>query len=126
MLRFGRWHGDWVPWNLAVSAAGLHAFDWEHSASEVPVGLDLAHWAFQVSLVLHGSDAAAAAAAADAACRDGWPRLDVPPAQGRCIATLYLVEMALRTWRLQRAGGGWNERLHPGLARVLAGREVTA
>jgi hypothetical protein len=28
---WGRWHGDWVPWNLARCHRGLVAWDWEYS-----------------------------------------------------------------------------------------------
>ena len=38
---------------------------------------------------------------------------------GRLVARLYLLEMSLRTFRLQRNGGRWNPALYPGLLPVL-------
>jgi len=50
-VRTGWWHGDWVPWNLAVDGPALWAFDWEYAEPGAPVGLDLVHHAFQRALV---------------------------------------------------------------------------
>ncbi|MCU1354499.1 MAG: hypothetical protein JWM05_3708, partial [Acidimicrobiales bacterium] len=72
----GRWHGDWVPWNLARCAGGLAVWDWEYSEAGAPVGLDEAHAAFQLSFVGAGRPAPTAfadAAAAVAATRDVHP-----------------------------------------------------
>lgn len=60
----GWFHGDWVPWNLAVTdgapgGSGLVAWDWEHAASGVPLGLDDLHGAFGVARH-HGTDIAGA------------------------------------------------------------------
>jgi hypothetical protein len=120
-LAFGRWHGDWVPWNLALDGPDLYAFDWEHSSCEVPWGLDLAHWSFQQALVTGGQDARSAAAAADGATTS-WPESGVDVAHPEVIVSLYLLEMALRTIRLKIMGGKWNSRLHPALFDVLTER----
>ena len=40
-LTFGRWHGDWVEWNLARADGRLFAWDWAYSAPDVPFGFDL-------------------------------------------------------------------------------------
>ncbi|MCD0447820.1 hypothetical protein LO762_01220 [Actinocorallia sp. API 0066] len=110
---FGRWHGDWVPWNLGTHRGVPQVFDWEHSAPGVPFGLDLLHWRFQVALVLRGRPLASAALAVreSAAAELGDPS----------AADLYLLEMAARTWRLRRGGGGWNPALHPAFLDVLDG-----
>ena len=41
-LTFGRWHGDWVEWNLARGRTDeLWVWDWAYSAPGVPFGFDL-------------------------------------------------------------------------------------
>ncbi|TDC34515.1 hypothetical protein E1211_17365 [Micromonospora sp. 15K316] len=121
-LEFGHWHGDWVPWNLGRHAGELVAWDWEHSAPDVPLGFDLAHDAFQRALVLRGEPAVAAAGAVDAALDRYGDQLGLDPAQRRAVADAYLVEMWLRTFRLADAGAGWNEALHPALLDVIEKR----
>lgn len=49
--QWARWHGDWVPWNMARSSRGLVVWDWEYSEPGAPVGLDEAHSRYQVSRV---------------------------------------------------------------------------
>jgi hypothetical protein len=120
-LAFGRWHGDWVPWNLALDGSELYAFDWEHSAAEAPWGFDLAHWSFQQALLSRGLDARSAAAAADHETA-AWPTSGVDVPQPGLVVSLYLLEMALRTIRLKSEGGSWNPRLHPALFDVLNDR----
>ncbi|TNH31591.1 hypothetical protein FHG89_01570 [Micromonospora orduensis] len=121
-VEFGHWHGDWVPWNLGRHAGRLVAWDWEHSAPDVPVGFDLAHDAFQRALVLRGEPAAVAAAAVDGHLERHGERLGLGSAQRRLVADAYLVEMWLRTWRLADAGAGWNAALHPALLDVIEKR----
>ncbi|RJK97895.1 hypothetical protein [Vallicoccus soli] len=50
-LGHGRWHGDWAPWNTAAGADGrVQVWDWERSATGVPLGLDAAHLRAQALL----------------------------------------------------------------------------
>lgn len=119
-LRFGRWHGDWVPWNVGWAGGRLQVWDWEHSTPDAPAGLDLAHWPFQVELVLRGRPLTDALAAVRLACAAGWHELGVSAQDGETVADLYLVELALRTYRLFRGGGGWNGALYPALLPALA------
>lgn len=65
-VSWGRWHGDWVPWNLARCSRGLVAWDWEHSEPGAPVGLDEVHGAYQVARVVEGQPIAEALRAARA------------------------------------------------------------
>ncbi|WP_426571198.1 hypothetical protein [Aquihabitans sp. McL0605] len=51
---WARWHGDWVPWNLARCHRGLVAWDWEYSEPGAPVGLDEVHGAYQHARVVQG------------------------------------------------------------------------
>ncbi|MGC5032100.1 hypothetical protein [Micromonospora sp. DT229] len=122
-VEFGHWHGDWVPWNLGRHSGGLVAWDWEHSGPDVPVGFDLAHDAFQRSLVLRGEPAATAAEQVRRWLDRYGDRLGLDPARRRLVADAYLVEMWLRTWRLADAGAGWNPALHPALLDVIEKRQ---
>ena len=47
----GSWHGDWSPWNLGRHDGRLWAWDWEYARGDVPLGLDVAHFGFQVAFV---------------------------------------------------------------------------
>lgn len=122
-VEFGHWHGDWVPWNLGRHAGELVAWDWEHSGPDVPVGFDLAHDAFQRSLVLRGEPAATAAEQVRQWLDRYGDRLGLDPARRRLVADAYLIEMWLRTWRLADAGAGWNPALHPALLDVIEKRQ---
>lgn len=118
-LRVGRWHGDWVPWNMGRHAGDLYVWDWEHSAEEAPVGFDHLHWRFQDTLVLRGRPLSEAVAAVRAAVHE-LP--EIPPDHRRLLGRLYLLEMFMRTYHLKRLGGGWNPALHPGMLEVLEER----
>jgi hypothetical protein len=121
-LVFGRWHGDWVPWNLAWEHGRLHAWDWEHSGPDAPLGFDLLHWQFQVAFVGQRRDAAEAAARCAELAAPDLVRLGLGPAAVRALPRLYLLEMYLRGYGMQAAGAGWNPRFHPRMLQVLAGR----
>lgn len=121
-VEFGDWHGDWVPWNLGTHAGRLVAWDWEHSGSDVPVGFDLAHDAFQRALILDGRSVPdAVRAVAEQVDRHG-ERLGLGPEQRGLVVDGYLVEMWLRTWRLAAGGAGWNPTLHPSLLDAIEKR----
>jgi hypothetical protein len=68
---WARWHGDWVPWNLARCHRGLVAWDWEYSEPGAPVGLDEVHGAYQQARVVEGAPVADALAVARRHA-DGW------------------------------------------------------
>ncbi len=61
---WARWHGDWVPWNLARCHRGLVAWDWEYSEPGAPVGLDEVHGAYQQAHVVEGRSVSQAMAIA--------------------------------------------------------------
>jgi hypothetical protein len=61
---WARWHGDWVPWNLARCHRGLVAWDWEYSEPGAPAGLDEVHGAYQQARVVEGRPIAEALAVA--------------------------------------------------------------
>jgi hypothetical protein len=47
---FGCWHGDLGPWNAAQDDEHLEIWDWERFATDVPAGMDAAHWPVQVAV----------------------------------------------------------------------------
>jgi hypothetical protein len=123
-LEFGDWHGDWVPWNMARHRRGLLVWDWENSASGVPVGFDLAHQAFQTALSTRSRPAAECATAVDEALRRHGAALGLDPERQRFVADAYLVELWLRTYELSGGGAGWNPKLHPALLDILESRQA--
>jgi hypothetical protein len=46
-LSFGRWHGDWAPWNMGRGSDPVRLWDWERSQAGVPVGFDVVHFLLQ-------------------------------------------------------------------------------
>lgn len=120
-LSFGRWHGDWVPHNLGRSGDGLAVWDWEHSRPDTPVGFDALHWHYQRGLAEGGLDTAVAAV--DRAAT-GLGTLEVPGPARPLTASLYLLEMFLRTAVLAVGGGGWNTRVYPAMRQVATGRDM--
>ncbi len=46
-LPYGRWHGDWTPWNMSTEHGRLIVWDWERTAADTPVGFDALHHTFQ-------------------------------------------------------------------------------
>ncbi|GGL57028.1 hypothetical protein [Planomonospora parontospora] len=119
-LRFGRWHGDWVPWNIGWADGALCVWDWEHSGDRVPVGLDALHWRFQVAMEVRRLGLSEAVAAVVRAAPGDLAEYGVPEQVRACLAELYVVEMFLRVCRLKRGGGWWSERFHPHMTEELA------
>lgn len=118
-LRFGRWHGDWVPWNIARSGGEWWIWDWEHSAPSAPAGLDLLHLAFQQAFVLDGVPLASAARR----CRDAGlellSRLGVTGRAARTLLLLYLAELAVRYEQASQGGSGESRRFAGDVRAVL-------
>jgi hypothetical protein len=102
-IAFGRWHGDWVEWNLATTGRELIAWDWAYSASGVPFGFDLLQFFHLRHRVLHEepSDVALAHAAAEAA--PGLRQLGIPDDEARAVIALHHVEVLLREERALQA-----------------------
>lgn len=118
-LEFGRWHGDWVPWNLGQSGDRLAAWDWEYSGADVPVGFDLLHWHYQQAL--SSGDLPRAVKAVDDAT-DGLASQGVARSAHRLVASLYLLEIFVRAAK-NSVGRGWNPRVYPALLAVAGARD---
>ena len=51
LMRFGRWHGDWTPWNTSARKGRVILWDWERTAPDTPIGFDPLHYHFQPRFV---------------------------------------------------------------------------
>ncbi|RZU52082.1 hypothetical protein EV385_3923 [Krasilnikovia cinnamomea] len=105
MLRFGAWHGDWAPWNMANLADALLVWDWERFATGVPVGFDAVHYELQRRIQADGD----AAAAVDATVRRAGELLapfGLAPEVRELTALLYLVDLAARYLSDRQAEAG--------------------
>jgi len=110
--RFGRWHGDFVPWNIARRDGQLHVWDWEHSTDQAPWGFDQLHWTVTVPHLTRNLPYPRATAAAT-----------IPPDQIGAgslpqLRTAYLIEMMLRSLALTPADTT-HQPLYPELDRAL-------
>lgn len=92
------WHGDWSPWNMAVSRGRLCVWDWERFSGPVPTGFDMLHYSLQSALVV---DRLAGSAAADRVLERAGPA----PAE-RAVALCYLIHLAARYLRDGQAEAG--------------------
>jgi hypothetical protein len=104
-LMFGRWHGDWVPWNLGRSGGSLFAWDWAYSATAVPFGFDVLHFTAVPDEVLRGASRAEAAAHAVEVSTPALLALGLDDDQVRAVAALHRLELELRdtrAWLLRR------------------------
>ena len=125
----GRWHGDWVPWNVARTVSQLWVWDWEYSGADRPVGLDAYHWYYQQARIVEG---AGLVAALDAACLHGARHLDslgVGRETDPVIAAAHVLELAARSVNASRLGAPGAERLLddlPALCEALVARSRRA
>ena len=105
VFRYGAWHGDWAPWNMANVADALLVWDWERFATGVPLGFDAVHHELQKRI----QDTDDATEAVEATVRRAAELL-APfgvPADGREVtALLYLVDLATRYLTDRQAEAG--------------------
>jgi hypothetical protein len=104
-FRYGAWHGDWAPWNMANVADSLLVWDWERFATGVPLGFDAVHHELQTRIQSTGD----AKAAVEATVRRAGTLLEpfgVPAAGRETTALLYLVDLAVRYLTDRQAEAG--------------------
>jgi hypothetical protein len=118
-LRFGAWHGDLVPWNLARGGSRLYAWDWESSAPDAPLGFDAVHFHFQVAFIARGRPLAEAVDSAAGSAGAALEALGVPERAHRLVAILHLVELAVRHEEARRSTGDVDDRFYPAVTQVL-------
>ncbi|WP_433300841.1 hypothetical protein ACQP2F_04405 [Actinoplanes sp. CA-030573] len=104
-FRFGAWHGDWAPWNMANLADALLVWDWERFATGVPIGFDAVHHELQRRIQTTGD---ARDAVEQTVRRSGelLAPFGVPPAEREATALLYLVDLAVRYLTDRQAEAG--------------------
>jgi hypothetical protein len=104
-LRYGAWHGDWAPWNMANLADALLVWDWERFTSGVPVGFDAVHYELQKRIQSTG-DAADAVEATVTRAGELLAPFAVAPDARELTALLYLVDLATRYLSDRQAEAG--------------------
>jgi len=118
-LAFGAWHGDLVPWNLARLGTRLYAWDWESSTPDSPVGFDALHFHFQVAFVGRQSCLDEAVALAERNAQPALAALGVTAETRDLVATLHLVELAVRHEEARSSAGDIDGRFSPAALRLL-------
>jgi hypothetical protein len=104
-LRYGAWHGDWAPWNMANLADALLVWDWERFAQGVPVGFDAIHHELQRRIQSTG-DAADAVEATVRRADELLAPFGVASEARELTALLYLVDLAARYLTDRQAEAG--------------------
>jgi hypothetical protein len=104
-FRYGAWHGDWAPWNMANLADALLVWDWERFATQVPLGFDAVHHELQKRIQSTG-DAKAAVEATVQRAGDLLHPFGVPADGREVTALLYLVDLACRYLTDRQAEAG--------------------
>ena len=128
-VEFGSWHGDWTPWNMAMSAGRAMVWDWERFQAGIPVGYDAVHYRLQQAVAGGRVAAPNAAEAALAGAPAVLAPFGVQPGAARLVAALYLAEIGTRYVQDGQAEAGarlgdvstW---LLPVLARYASGRSA--
>jgi hypothetical protein len=118
-LKFGAWHGDLVPWNLGRCGTRLYAWDWEGSTPDVPLGFDAVHFYYSVAFIAREHPLAEATAIAAGSADGALKALGVPDQARRLVATLHLVEQAIRHEEARRSTGEVDGRFYPAVTQVL-------
>ncbi len=105
VFRYGAWHGDWAPWNMANIADSLLVWDWERFATGVPLGFDAVHHELQKRIQSTG-DAKDAVEATVRRSAELLAPFGVPVAGRDATALLYLVDLATRYLTDRQAEAG--------------------
>ena len=118
-LRFGAWHGDFTPWNMARLGNEVFLWDWER-CMPAPVGLDLLHFLFQSVCRFEGRNPQRAVEI----CRERTPgllsRLEVDPATESALWSLYRMELLFRYDEARLAGVLEHQsRIHTGILQMF-------
>jgi hypothetical protein len=104
-LRYGAWHGDWSPWNMANLADELLVWDWERFAQGVPVGFDALHYELQ-RRIQTSDDATGAVEVTMRRAGELLAPFGVIGAGTELTALLYLIDLAVRYLTDRQAEAG--------------------
>lgn len=116
-LEFGHWHGDWSPWNMNSGGDLCVVWDWERTASGVPVGFDSLHYSLH-SGELKGLPPVAALQKAVGASSNELASLGVAQADIPAVAVLYVIEMG---YRFRGQSVAWLDGLLPAALGLFVG-----
>ncbi|MCO8277148.1 hypothetical protein M1L60_41895 [Actinoplanes sp. TRM 88003] len=105
VFRYGSWHGDWAPWNMANLTDALLVWDWERFSSGVPLGFDAVHHELQ-RRIQETADAKEAVEATVRGAAELLAPFGVPVAGREVTALLYLVDLATRYLTDRQAEAG--------------------
>lgn len=118
-LRFGTWHGDFTPWNMARLDDGVYVWDWERAAP-APVGLDLLHFLFQSVCRFDGRNPAEAVEICRERTPSLLPLLDVAATSDDALWCLYRMELLFRYDEARLAGAlERKSRIHSGILELF-------
>jgi hypothetical protein len=122
---FGSWHGDWTPWNMTRVDGSLFVWDWERAEGPVPIGLDLAHFDFDVRVKIDGRTPTRAI---HESVLESGPRLEalgLPSGLTHLVASLHLLEMTLRFQQARAQGVDVADTIYgPALQAILRSRSA--
>lgn len=91
VVTLGAFHGDWTPWNMASVGKRVSLWDLEQFRTDVPVGLDVIHYAVNMATSGRGVDDRSLSRALDRRGNSGTGRPSGDP-----VVITYL---ALLAWR---------------------------
>jgi hypothetical protein len=103
-IGFGEWHGDWTRWNMGRRDSRIVVFDWERSGRRVPVGLDAAHFDFDLAVKFHRRAPLYAVRTLLEGGGTMLPHFSSPTVSPRLLLSLDLLEMVLRYEEARSAG----------------------
>jgi hypothetical protein len=118
-MRFGAWHGDLVPWNLARLAGRLYAWDWETSTPDAPLGLDALHFHFQMAFVARLRPLEHAVTTAARKARPVLAGLGLTQDATDLLPALHLIELAVRHEEARASSGAVDDRFFPAVMRLI-------
>jgi len=101
-IRFGAWHGDLAPWNVAWADGRVMVWDWERARAPVPIGFDVLH--HRIAPGLGAPDPVAFVRRAVAAAAPDLLELGCTRADLGTLATLSVLERCARIREAERAG----------------------
>jgi hypothetical protein len=104
-MRYGAWHGDWAPWNMANVADTLLVWDWERFTPGVPLGFDALHHDLQKRLQA-GVEPRDAVEETVRNAGGLLSHFSVVPDSAEITALLYLVDLAARYLADRQAESG--------------------
>ncbi len=104
-MRYGAWHGDWAPWNMANVGDTLLVWDWERFTPGVPLGFDALHHDLQKRLQA-GVDPREAVEQTVRNAGGLLSHFSVVPGSAEITALLYLVDLAARYLADRQAEAG--------------------